>query len=552
MTPPTTRVDEGRATWKACLKRPVVAAGLIAVLATLTVLCQLDPCGDHPGAWAGPGLTVDEIFNVELGVQMADRFLSGDLPGYAKATKLLPDHPPLGRLWLGGWHELSMLVWPSSGTNSRLSVACARVGTAVAFGLLIWWLGASVGQRHGLLAGMLTALIAATIPRVYGHAHIASLETLVNLSYCGTLLAITCWWNGDAPPSLRASLATGVLLGLALLTKIHGILLLPVVGIWALLRWRHRTLLPLLVWGVTGFVVFFIGWPWLWDDPVGHTGQYLGHAVKRASIQVWYLGQTWSDKAVPWHYPWVIFATTMPIAWLCFGIRHLWSQRQSLLCSEEGLLLGGCLLPLILFSLPGIAVYDGERLFLMCYPLWACLAGPGLASLMNLLLQKRGAGLAYGLTLVLLSIPVGRIVQLSPSWLSDYNWVIGGLSGASRLGFQESYWGDALTRDLLREAALKNEVGQPIFMAPELHQYQLPAMLNQSPELQARSYILKAWNPAEIQSGDLVLVFFRHEYLPREWSPQPSSQATPLREIRRSGVLLAGLYRWQSHSTDGP
>ena len=44
---------------------------VIAALAGAFVLIRLDPAGDHPGGWGGPGMTVDESFNVDQGVRLA-------------------------------------------------------------------------------------------------------------------------------------------------------------------------------------------------------------------------------------------------------------------------------------------------------------------------------------------------------------------------------------------------------------------------------------------------------------------------------------------------
>ena len=117
------------------------APALIAALAFVAVVAAIDPGGDYPDAPQGPGLTIDESFNVEQGVRLVEglrawfvgevtlREIFGDVRdipnsqiGYHN-----PDHPPLGRLWLGLWHHLTAGVVPSSqhATHHPFITACA-------------------------------------------------------------------------------------------------------------------------------------------------------------------------------------------------------------------------------------------------------------------------------------------------------------------------------------------------------------------------------------------------------------------------------------------
>ena len=48
------------------------APALIAILAFVAVAAAIDPAGDYPGAPEGPGLTIDEVFNVQQGVRVVE------------------------------------------------------------------------------------------------------------------------------------------------------------------------------------------------------------------------------------------------------------------------------------------------------------------------------------------------------------------------------------------------------------------------------------------------------------------------------------------------
>ena len=71
---------------------------------------------------------------------------------------------------------------------------------------------------------------------------------------------------------------------------------------------------------------------------------------------VWYLGERWTDKSVPWHYPFVMTLATTPLFVSCgFALRSLFRSWSS----EEKWLLLTVILPLIVFAIPGVPVYDG-------------------------------------------------------------------------------------------------------------------------------------------------------------------------------------------------
>ena len=79
--------------------------------------------------------------------------------------------------------------------------------------------------------------------------------------------------------------------------------------------------LPAFVgWASVGLATFFAGWPWLWYDTTPRLLRYLGTGVARATIHVTYFGQVYADRDVPWHYPWVYFAVTVPVGLHLFGL----------------------------------------------------------------------------------------------------------------------------------------------------------------------------------------------------------------------------------------
>lgn len=577
------------------LNRPWFGPLLVAILATVVVALALDPAGDYPGTFEGPGLTIDEIFNVDVGARIADRVLAGDVTGTIREARTLPDHPPLGRLWLGLAHEVVILVAPPRGEHAPLVVAAARVGSAVAFGILVWLIGFATARWYGNLAGWGASIALVLMPRVFGHAHLAALETTLNLTYTLAILSVAHKWSHDRAPTLRTAAICGICLGLALLTKIQAIFIPIPIAVWALINWRHKALLPLLVWGLVGLLVFFCGWPWLWLDPVGNVLKYLGHASERSSIQVWYWGQAFADRNVPWHYPWVLFATTVPIGLHALGVWGVIARRNPVCdphregeapaeplglpasipnqppqtsnpgepspvragtprpqppahpprISPQCLILTNILFPLIMFSVPGVAVYDGERLFLIVYPLWAIFIGRGCTACWSWLQRRLSPRLAAVLLTLFLAAQSVGLWQLAPCWLSYYNAAVGGLWGADKLGLPVTYWGDSVTRKLLVQAADSLPRNSVIEVVPVLHQFQLRAWESQCPRLRQQGITLKEMDlkgPPEPPQAGYYLKFERREYLPVYLRGESGFEYRPILTINRQGVALAALY----------
>ena len=323
-------------------------SAVVALAAWISVVVCIDPAGSYPSMPQGPGLTVDEIFNVEQGVYLVEQSKNlgwlNLIPGtsveaFRPVNGYNPDHPPLGRYWLGLHHNLTWWIARPHQPDGPFVTACARTGSATAFALTVWLVGAFVSimssstvpdpllrnSARGAAtfrnwAGPLASLSLVLMPRVYGHAHLAALESITNLTCTAAVLAIAAWWSGPAPPTRRAALVAGIVIGLALLTKIQAVLIPVPVIVWSLLRWRQKAIEPLLVWGATALVLFFAAWPYLWLDPVGHLLEYLGRTTNRATLHCFYFGIRYEDKAVPWHYPFVMFAVTVPVGLHALGV----------------------------------------------------------------------------------------------------------------------------------------------------------------------------------------------------------------------------------------
>jgi hypothetical protein len=563
--------------------QPWFGPAVIALAAWLGIVAAIDPAGSYPNRPEGPGLTVDEMFNVEQGVYLVEAIRAYG-PGILDPRSIrevfgqppyLPDHPPLGRLWLGVHHHITWAIAPpvvgwiessrptNLGTNEVSLVqprpfasgpvtACARTGSATAFALTIWLIGWFVGRSYGPWIGCLAAMLLPLTPRLWAHAHLASLETITNLTCTAAVLAVLAGWKKrgtahevDGPPSFRAALFAGIVLGLAFLTKIQAILLpIPILA-WALWRWHWGALKPLAVWGLAAAVVFFVGWPWLWLDPVENLAAYFTRATARAELSVWYFGTQYGDRSVPWTYPWVMFLATLPMPVLVLGMRGvlfgLGEREPAGDIAWRALVAANVLFPLILFSIPGVAVYDGERLFLTAFPSWVMLAARGGQLLAERLSRRWVVAWLFSL---MLGIQAWNVLEYRPCQLSFYNAIVGGPRGAEKLGLETTYWGDSLTRSLLSNIVELVPEGATVHVAPVLHPFQLEDLLRQSPILRGHRIRLEPYS-GESNNAEYLLLYRRRADLPPELRFGPAD-AQLLAEVRRRGVQLSAFHRLAS------
>ncbi|MGQ9575977.1 MAG: ArnT family glycosyltransferase [Thermoguttaceae bacterium] len=490
---------------------------LVALAATLATFFTLVPDrGRGPLRW-GPGVTCDELYHVGAGKRLVHalrtqgwKFFTPD--HIAQNFPWLPDsppvHPPLGN-WLLGW--MHHLVDRQPDELVSLSVVAPRFVPALAFGLLVLLVGLGVARAEGTLAGTAAAAGVALVPRVFGHAHLAALDMLITFWFVAAVLAVIWadvrggrWWQ---------YLIAGVTWGLAMLTKLHGVLVLPPVLVWMVWRLRWRVLVPLAAWLVGGMATLFAGWPWLWLDPIRHLRQFLFTATGRQPIQVFYLGQIWQDRMVPWHYAPVMFVVTLPLGLLALGLLGIWARGRAR-SGNPGywLAMGSWAFVLAAFCLPGRPVYDGVRLFLMAFPLWAFSVGVGAKWLVEgPLLRRWSYPVRASLLGVFLAGQAVGLVLYHPCYLSHYSALVGGLPGAEKLGFEVSYWGDSVTGDLLAELA-RLAADQRVLFGPSLARWQAASVGLSSVALEEARVLLFGWEkglPAELARCRYAVLYRR-------------------------------------------
>jgi 4-amino-4-deoxy-L-arabinose transferase-like glycosyltransferase len=497
-----------------------------------------------------PGLTVDEPLDVRPGRKyVAELRAQGwrffDRGVVERVFRDNAEHPPLGRWLLGSASTLGEpfeIQWRGPDPTG-LYVLSGRIAPALAFAVLVGVVGAESTRRWGRAAGLAAGWSLLAMPRVFAHAHLGALDTFLSLFW--TLALLTATRAVQSPRLFVSAAAAGAVWSLALLTKIHAWLLLPVVALWALanLPWR-KAVSAVSLWTAVGVGLFFLGWPWLWYDTWARWKAYWGTSLTRATITVEYFGRFLPDRDVPWHYPWFYFAVTVPIGLQLLGLFGLiqgWRNRR--IDAFPCLLAGSIGLFLVVFS-TRIPVYDGERLFLHVFPAWAMLIGLGLGRLWSRMTSGRCPRL---LLLGLLLAQGYGTVALHPFGLSFYNLMVGGLPGAERLGLELTYWNDAVDRVLLNALAEHVSPGETAALAPSLYRDQGP--LTTTRALIQKDVILQD-DQAASRAEWLVLSRRRAYWRPELVARLSQGGGQQVMTRRRQGVWLSALWHFPRARVD--
>ena len=496
----------------------------------------------------GPGLTIDESFNIQQGVYLVDAFaqhgplmfsLSGANEVFG-SKDYLPDHPPLGRVILGVAHYLTS--WCISGSESTAyNVPAARLGSCFAFAMTVLLLTEFCFRRFGLATAVCVPILMISTPSLLGHARLAALESATNLAWVAAMLPLLAWWTDARPPSTLRACVSGIFWGLLLLTKVQGILLPPIVFVWAVWQFRWQCVRPLACWSVCGAVLFLAAWPWLWLDPIHNIQQYLGRAAVRPTLYCWYFGERFADKQVPWHYPFVLTLFTLPVAViLCLMTR----MKRRLPDSVDQLLLLSIAFPLLVFALPGTPVYDGNRLFLIVMPMIILFAARAFSQFQPVTTFKvpsapstpRSFTRWQIAVLVFLAVQPFGSSLLSPYAISQYCPFAGGHNGAAALGMESSYWSDGLNGSFWEQMPENST----IYVAPVSHQFQLQDIMSLVPIVQHRNIKLVPYEYDPEKQKGLLLLIHRLADLRPELRTVPAG-ATIVAEVHLDAVVLARL-----------
>jgi 4-amino-4-deoxy-L-arabinose transferase-like glycosyltransferase len=439
------------------------------------------------------GLTDDDDFYIPAGISYAAwaaraiTFQDGAL-SRAEIDRVFDqnhEHPPFAKYVFGVCHSIFRFLRPTD---------AARMGTVLFSSLcallLVLLALHHFGERRGPWIGGIAAFLLLTLPRFYFHSHAATLDVPVAAMVLASS-AVALY----AERSKKAAILAGPIFGLALATKLNAPFFLVAYAVFFLLvRWGSRAFeagiesafslklpnvpIAFLSMLILGPLVFVAVWPWLWFDTFQRIGAYIGFHLHHYGIYFLYFGHVYDrEPFAPWHAPFVMAATTMPLVTLMLGfvgIRFALPVIANRLRFTGGpdddrrkegdlllmvLLNAAVTISAVAFS--GGAKYGGEKLFMPFFPFWCLLGGYGAYGLFTQLrrsLDARWRRFLPAIVGLIAASPIALWLDFGGYALSEYNALAGGLRGATALGFERQYY-DVAYRDLahwLDETAPQN------------------------------------------------------------------------------------------------
>lgn len=501
------------------------------------------------------GYAWDEAYYYEPSLKAADwltEVLRGNQPFDAKTIdeywangKTGPDamgfgyteHPSFQKLLCG----ISLRIFKDPLNH----IFAMRLPIAIMFGMTLSLLYLLGRRAWGPVPGLVGVVLYATMPRIFGHAHFTSMETPLVFM---TIMVVFCYLRGL--DSAAWAVLTGVVFGLLLDTKINGFFLPIPLVIWSHLYARNRYVNNLFSMLVLGPLVMVLAWPWLWHDTVVRLMQYLAFHAVHQKTALYFMGVKWGygGPDVPWFYPLVMIAVTVPlsglflITWGILRVLHRPHRRPM-----GALFLFCALVNLAVACAPSTPRYDGVRLFLPVFPFLALLGGDGTVALIRIMermmhrlsyaehrARRILRTLATAIFIIVLLEGGSALWRYHPYELSYFNPVVGGLKGAQARGFETTYWGEAVNRDVV--TALNNLPNGSRVKPLALHE--LCLMQQQEWGLIKTDLIFNGPPPYDYH----LLQFRRGFFANIETLLADSGRYKPLKIWGRWGVPLVALY----------
>jgi hypothetical protein len=287
------------------------------------------------------------------------------------------------------------------------------------------------------------------LSRVLGHDAPAGL--FVGLSLLSFLLAL----QGDdeeivSPAGFKWGwlIASGVLTGLAWLSKSPAIFLVPFVGLVAVIEaWRRGTpvrawLLRLVVWGAVAWLTFAVVWPAGWVNPIGAPYSVVHNAFLSATdkVEAGAEGYWLVPNLGPFYYLVNGAYKLSPLALLGL-IAWVWLivSRRRKASSLEWWLLTFAVLFTVFMTIGG---KRSNRYILPAWPALYLLSAFGLAQIPGLKMRYAVRNTQYAIAVVLLLLLILPVLVTFPYYLTYFNPLIGGSLTAPRL--VKIGWGEGL------------------------------------------------------------------------------------------------------------
>jgi hypothetical protein len=357
------------------------------------------------------------------------------------------------------------------------------IGAAIGLvGLLMSW---RLGRRvAGPVAGLLTVILLSISPLYYGHMYMNPKDSPFAVAMVLVLLGLVNAFQEYPRPSPATTAMTGVGLGLAIGTRVIGLIAIPyaiaVLGFVYGVEIRRigfkvastrvgRFILMLLPALLLGYLVMGLVWPWSVLEPLNplRAAEYFSHFFERPWKEM-FDGAAVLVPDMPRSYVPTLFALKEPEITLLLGLSGMagavllvargdvaQGQRASLL-----LMVLAATLPVALTIVTRPPMYNGIRHFVFVTPPLAVLGGMAGAFVFNQITRYGRTAVAAVAAVLLAAVaaPAAEMIRLHPYQYTQFNHLAGGVQAAEER-YMLDYWGLAFkqaTQEL--RAKLQREV----------------------------------------------------------------------------------------------
>lgn len=305
-------------------------------------------------------------------------------------------------------------------------------------------------EEYGLVAAITALLTLSTYPLFIAESHNNIKDPVITAFLTFTLYG---FYRGIKNSSYKWVIFSSIFAALSLATKLNIIFLPFIILPWIIVRnlqnlkaLRHirRFNAPLviafLLYPFIMFSIFFLSWPFLWEDTTTNIGKMLQFYREIGSSAS---GQFFNNYAIQW----VLYTSPIPVLFLTgAGIISTFFLFKREKNKTSLLLLLWFLFPILRVTFSTVGIYGGVRQIMEYFPAMALLSGLGAQQVFNLIRDKfniqkkyilRSAVFYILLVLVIFMPTAYKLVKIHPNQNLYFNEVIGGLPGAAKKNFPD-------------------------------------------------------------------------------------------------------------------
>lgn len=507
------------------------------------------------------------------------KIFKGDFTGFTKSEidrywSENHEHPPFAKLVMG----MSHLIFTKY-LKITDNIDGIRLGVILLVSLLGFTLCYITHRYVGSMAAIAASLMLLFMPRFFFHSHVETLDAAVASTFFFSFSAYLL-----SRRSLKWTILCGLIFGISLSTKLNA----PFFYVGILTYWGLKNIdefkyikgkglrfprleLSLISMPLLGSMVFYIMWPWLWNDTLKRLNDYLGFHLKHYGIYFYYFGTIYEKPFAPWHSPFVMTLITTPpitmilaitgIVVISITLIKIYKKRISIDSDQQvfyELILINAFITIGTVAFPDVPKYGGIKLFLPFFPFLSILAGTGLQALYEYIIRKISIGknsetertsqvernrvVLRGITgavLIAASIlpAIYSTLKIHPYHLSYYNIFIGGPSGALKAGMERQYY-DIFYIELARWFNKNLPQNTKVTFLPNNKEY-----IRSAPYLKRDKRLREDIRIVDLSSADYLVL--THE---ERWREYPElykrySKLPSLFEIRAEDIPLLTVYK---------